>query len=381
MKSFDTGLERESLICARCGYCQAVCPVFETLGWESTGPRGRMLIARAAAQGHVLSPHQAQRVYQCTLCGHCREVCSTRIDTVSIWAELRKRLAEQGHLSDRPLAALRDNLLAAGNITGDAAENRLLWQENLEPTQSFSSQLAGIEVVYFVGCVASLYPQVSAIPASLASLLRRADISFTTLGSGEKCCGFPLIAMGLPDEARRLAQENLNLVRALGARTLVMTCPTCYRTWKRVYPELLGEPLGVEVLHATEELVRLVKERRLVFKPVEGRVTYHDPCDLGRNGGLYDPPRLLIEAAPSVELVEMADSRGDAQCCGGGGNLESVDPELAAAIADRRLVQALDTGASTLITACQQCRRTLAAAARRQRVRLKVVDVVEFLAK
>jgi heterodisulfide reductase subunit D len=380
------GLDREALVCAHCGYCQAVCPIYDVVGWESSGPRGRMTIAQQMAHQQPPSTEAARRVYECTLCGACREVCATRIDTVAAWLEARKHLAAGGALDALPLSRLRDNLAATHSVTGDAPENRLLWQENLESPSPGLNGRRGTEIVYFVGCVTGLYPQGHPIAQAMTEILTRAGADFTTLGSEEWCCGFPYLGLGLPDEAAKVAEHNIAAMTALGAKTIVTTCPSCYHMWRHTYPELLGGAPDVEVLHATELLARLLASGAVELaplgsglKPEHEIVTYHDPCDLGRNSGIYDAPRQLLQAIPGVELVEMVDNRENALCCGGGGNLEAVNPELAAAIAARRLAQALETGARTLVTPCQQCKRTLANAARRERSRLKVLDLAEYL--
>lgn len=379
MKSFFASLADEALVCARCGYCQAVCPVFAESGWESSGPRGHMAAALEAARGHALGPEHARRIYECTLCGHCREVCATRIDTVEAWGTLREQLAREGMLDRWPLAKIRDNLRSAHSITGEAPENRLLWQADLEAPAAALNGQQGAEVVYFVGCVAGLYPQTHAIPQTTTQILAKAGVSFTTLGGEEWCCGFPLLGMGLKEDAAAVARHNVEQVKALGAKMLVAACPSCYHTWRDTYPALLGADHGLRVLHASELYAELLASGTLVPQPLEERVTYHDPCDLGRNSGIYDAPRQALAAIPGLELVEMADNRERALCCGGGGNMEAVNPDLVAAIAARRIRQALDTGARTIVTPCQQCKRTLTNAARRSRAKLKVVDLSEII--
>jgi len=378
MKSFNIGLDHETLVCARCGYCQAVCPVYKTLGWESTGPRGRIAIARQAAQGAPLSIDHEHRVYQCTLCGHCRAVCPTHIDTCDLWLDLRGYLADHGSIARWQLRRIRDNLIAHHNITGDVPENRLLWQQNLETEIPGLNLQAHAQVVYFVGCVAGLYPQTQGIPQALSQILAKAQIDFTTLGSAEECCGFPLLGMGLEDAAADLARRNVARAKESDASVLVAACPSCYHTWRDVYPRLLGAPIGLQVKHTSEFLVDLLTEHQLSPQPFKARVTYHDPCDLGRNSGVYDPPRQVLKAIPGLELVEMVDHRENALCCGGGGNVEVIDPDLVAAIARRRLAQASETGANFLVTPCPQCKRTLANAARTERARLQVLDLNEF---
>jgi heterodisulfide reductase subunit D len=373
------GLGQEALICAHCGYCQAVCPTYAAIGWESAGPRGRMVIAAEAASGKRLSPEAAQRIYECTLCGQCREVCSTRIDTLAAWLETRQHLAAQGALDGFALSRLRDNLAGAHNVTGDPAENRLMWQEGLESPVLGLNGRAGAAVVYFVGCVTGLYGQGHPIAQAATEVFQRAGVDFTTLGGEEWCCGFPYLGLGLPDEAATVARYNVAAVQALGAKTVVTTCPSCFHMWRDSYADLLGAALPIEILHASEFVARLLAEGRVALAPFEARVTYHDPCDLGRNSGIYDAPRAVLRAIPGLELVEMADSRGNALCCGGGGNLEAVNAELVGQIAQRRIAQAVETGASFIVTPCQQCKRTLANAARKTRARLKVLDLNEIV--
>jgi heterodisulfide reductase subunit D len=203
-------------------------------------------------------------------------------------------------------------------------------------------------------------------------ILQAAEVDFTTLGGDEWCCGYPLLSAGLP--VSDLMEHNLEAVKALGARTLVTTCPSCYHMWKHHYA-----PDFIQVKHSTEYLAELVEAGRIPLKRLEKRVTYHDPCDLGRKSEVYDAPRLIIQAIPDVEFVEMEDHGENAMCCGGGGNLESLDPELSRAVARRRLEQAQAVGAEAIISACQQCERTLSMAARREKIRIRVMDVVQLL--
>jgi Fe-S oxidoreductase len=158
-----------------------------------------------------------------------------------------------------------------------------------------------------------------------------------------------------------------------------MTCPSCYHSWHHVYPEVVGD-LGVEVVHAAELLAEMVKEDRIPMK--EGRsmvVTYHDPCDLGRKGQIYEAPRQVLRAVPGVTFVEM-DSRGETSlCCGGGGNLETFDPDLGAEVAAKRIAEAQAVEAQVIASACPQCERTLTKATRANRVRIRVMDVAQIV--
>jgi Fe-S oxidoreductase len=151
--------------------------------------------------------------------------------------------------------------------------------------------------------------------------------------------------------------------------------------WHHTYPEILGEALGFDVIHATELLCDLVTggQLELIGPGRTGIVTYHDPCDLGRKSGIFDPPREVLRRVPGFELVEMQQSREHALCCGGGGNLETFDPELVEDVAAQRIVQAAEVGASVLVSACPQCVRTLSKAARAARLRIRVMDITQFV--
>jgi Fe-S oxidoreductase len=133
------------------------------------------------------------------------------------------------------------------------------------------------------------------------------------------------------------------------------------------------------VLHATELLADLIDEGKLEFNGFRHLVTYHDPCDLGRTSGIYDAPRRIIQAIPNIEFAEMAETRELALCCGGGGDAEMANPELTAAVGKRRIEQAQETGAKVVISACQQCNRTLAEAARKNRIRMRAMDITELV--
>ena len=136
---------------------------------------------------------------------------------------------------------------------------------------------------------------------------------------------------------------------------------------------------GLDTLHASECLAELIGQGRLALRETNLTVTYHDPCDLGRKSGICEAPRRVLQSIPGLTLVEMKDCREDALCCGGGGNLETYDPDLVASISSRRLAQAQRVGAQAIVSACQQCERILTSAARRERVGLKVMDIVEIV--
>jgi Fe-S oxidoreductase len=153
--------------------------------------------------------------------------------------------------------------------------------------------------------------------------------------------------------------------------------------WKFVYPQVLGEEIDLEVLHATELLEEFIREGVIKLGEVDLQVTYHDPCDLGRKSHIFDPPRQVLRSIPGVTLVEMSASGPISECCGGGGNLESFDPDVGSEVSLRRIDRACEVEAQVIVSACQQCERTLTAAVRRhekaRRARMRVMDVTELV--
>jgi heterodisulfide reductase subunit D len=342
--------------------------------------RGKVQLLLAINNGE-LDPTDtiARYLYRCLDCRLCQQTCPGGVRTDEIFAGARKWMAQTEWLP-APLRDLRQRVEASHNIAGEDNAHRAMWQENLEQPAALTEQA---DVVFFTGCVSALYPMVYGIPQSFVQLLAQAGVSYATMGGAEWCCGYPLLAAGADADA--LIAHNIEAVEALRPRWLVATCPSCHKTWKADYPDK-----SFDVLHSTELLLRLLEEgriqpahppaiRRQAGRDGPIRVTYHDPCDLGRKGGIYDPPRQILSRLPGVEFVEMASNRANALCCGGGGNLESLEGDLSAAIATRRLAQAQRVDAEVIVTACQQCQRTLGMAARRDRVRIPTMDIAQIV--
>jgi heterodisulfide reductase subunit D len=331
------------------------------------------------------------RFYTCTLCAACEQACPSGVKVEDLLLAGREEIALRDKLPPN-LTRLSQAIHQSHNILGEDNAARLLWAENMERPPSGSDRETA-EVAFFVGCVSSLFPRSYAVPQAFVQILEAAGVDYALLGGEEWCCGYPLMVNGLLSEARDTILHNIAAVQGRGVRQVVFTCPSCYHVWKHVYPDVAGEDPEVtgarmgdlELLHATEYLDRLLENgappdgTSLPLRELDLTVAYHDPCDLGRKSGVYEAPRRVLARIPGLTLVEMVDNREDALCCGGGGNVETYDPDLVAAISSRRLAQAQRAGAQAVVSACQQCERTLAAAARRDRVRLRVMDIAEIV--
>jgi heterodisulfide reductase subunit D len=268
---------------------------------------------------------------------------------------------------------IRENLEESHNVFAEDNEERADWVEDMRepPHHGFLKEKA--EVVYFTGCVASYFPLAQKIPIALAEILNVAGVDFTLLGEEEWCCGFPLLGAGLRDMLQTFVDHNLEAVKAKGATKAVFACPSCYQMWREHYPR------RVEMSHASQFMMDLVQSDRVPLKELPLKVTYHDPCDLGRGARVFDQPRQVIRSIPGVELVELPRNRENCQCCGGGGNLEMIDAKLSAEIAKRKIDEVLSTGAQAVVTSCQQCVRTMTTYARRNKVPIEVLDITQLV--
>ena len=182
-------------------------------------------------------------------------------------------------------------------------------------------------------------------------------------------------------EVEALARHNIEQAGLVGAPTLVATCSSCFHTWKHLYADYTDGHgvMPFEVLHASEYLAKLIQDGRIKMAGLPWVVTYHDPCDLGRKNGVYEAPRAIIKSIPGITLKEMPNNREDAMCCGGGGDVAMMEADVSDQIATRRLAQAVGTGATAIVSSCQQCKRTLLQAARKTKTRIRLLDVTELV--
>jgi heterodisulfide reductase subunit D len=369
-------------LCYQCQKCSLGCPTAHAMTYR---PAQIMRAVQFGLQEMLL---QDASVWRCLTCETCGTFCPNDLHPREVIEALRCMAIENGtdlshdQVLERGVRALRllgSRIDDAHNISGDANDNRLIWANNLAEQPANLDRAKGAETVYFVGCVSSLYPMSYAVPQAFVTILEKAGEDYTTMGSEEWCCGYPLLIGGQVKAAEAQIRHNVEMVRSLGAKRVVMTCPSCYHSWHHVYPEVVGD-LGIEVVHATEMIAELVGEGRLPMKP--GRkmvVTYHDPCDLGRKGGIYASPREVLQAIPGVTFVEMDSRRETSLCCGGGGNLETFDADLGAEVAAKRIAEAQAVDAQVIASACPQCERTLTKATRAAKVRIRVMDIAQLV--
>ena len=395
MKDLELSLKQMIEIdgCTRCGECIQRCPVFmvtndqrvtafnaleTTKDWSICKSWFRKFFLRRNKMGDERLKDFSQEVYQCTLCGHCEVVCPVNIHSKDIRIALRKNIMKSG--LELPFSGpILENLKNGRNVAYPTNIDRLLWLQNMPKMFRHSSRKVNAEVVYFVGCVASFFPVTYSIPQAMLFLLEKAKVDFGLLGPEEWCCGWPLIGMGQEEMVYEFAKHNIETVKAMGAKTLVCGCPSCYHVWENVYPRLYKKDIPFEVIHSTDYFLKLLKEERIPLHSLEATVTYHDPCDLGRASGIYESPREIIQMISGLSFVEMRNHGRHATCCGGGGDLEMFFPNLTREIAARKIGEIEETRAEIVLSACQQCKRTISLNAKKMKKKFKVLDLLEFL--
>ncbi len=374
--------------CVKCGSCVDVCPVYAQTQELETTMGGLFANLKSfvrktyglpgmffgSAKTKDVPKEYSDYPYLCTLCGRCAMACPAFIDTKELRIGTREFMVEKGECP-QTMSQLAETLKRVHNIVGEPNEDRPTWVQALAEVPKDMFQREKAKVVYFVGCVASYFPMTKRIPQSFVQILGKAGVDFTILGGEEWCCGFPLIAAGMKKDAQALMQHNLEKVEGKGAERIVFACPSCYHTW------MDEGKTDIEIFHSTEFIKKLIDEGKISFKEKRTKVTYHDPCDLGRASGVYEAPREILRSIPGVELVEMKGNREQCVCCGGGGNLEMVNPELSAGLAQAKIEEIKATGAEMVITACQQCVRTIQTTARRKKIPIVVMDITEFVLK
>ncbi len=361
--------------CTRCGFCLPNCPTYSVRRTETFTPRGRNAITRAVIENDLeLTADLTRSVFTCLGCGACTKACFPGINTKDAVLSDRACLSEIQALPE-VFEKLAETLGHYRNISGDDNDRRDNWRQYLRNVPNEVLEKDKGEILYFVGCGASFSPESQQIPADLAGIMYHAGLDFTILGGDEWCCGFPLLTAGMPDKVIELKNHNLEKFKSIGAKRIVFSCPACMHIWKSLYGPY------AELLHGSQVLSDLIKQDKLELKPLRLKVTYHDPCHLGRNSGVFEDPRQVIKSIPGVAFVELANTRNFSLCCGGGGNVEMVDPELSAAVARRKLEEIRSTGADTVVSSCPQCLRTISAAAQREGIELDVLDLTQLVSK
>ena len=329
--------------CYQCGKCDVVCP------WNRVRPFSIRKIVWQATLG--LPEIELDEIWRCTTCGMCPANCPRGVQQIEVGVAIRRMATAYDVFpsSVAGLSAAGSSLAGEGNPVGEAREKRDAWARDLD-LKPFAE---GMEVLFFVGCYYSYDPRLQKVAVATANILKHAGVDFGILGSKESCCGESIRKAGNEEVFKSLAKENIKAFIDNGVKKVLVASPHCYHTFKNEYPEFM---VNFDVVHISQFLAELIEQGRL---EIEGqfrkRVTFHDPCYLGRHNGIYDQPRDVLKRVPGLELVEMPDSRGNSLCCGGGGGRIWAETPKEERFADLRVAQAREVGAEVLATSCPYC--------------------------
>ena len=348
--------------CFQCGLCDAVCP------WNRVRQFSIRKIIREASFG--LTEIESEDIWRCTTCGRCPQQCPRGVEQIEVGVSLRRVASEYEVFpaSVRSARTARASLISEGNPLQGDRKSRADWAKDL----SVKAFTEGMEALYFVGCYLSYDPRMKKVAVATAKILNKAGVDFGILGAKENCCGESIRKTGSEDVFRNLAKENIKTFIDNGVKKIIVSSPHCYHTFKNEYPEFM---VNFEVVHVSQFLLDLINEDRLeLTKAYEKKVTYHDPCYMGRHNDIYDEPREILKKIPGLELIEMADSRKDSLCCGGGGGRIWMDTPMEDRFSDLRLKQANAVGADVLVTSCPYCITNF----EESRLNLEYDDVLEI---
>jgi len=330
-------------LCYQCGKCDVVCP------WNHVRNFSIRKIIREATFG--VTEIESEDIWRCTTCGNCPEKCPRGVNQIELGIALRRLASayEVIHASARPAKAVRGSLIGEGNPLNEKRAERADWAEGLS-VKPFDAEM---EILFFGCCYLSYDPRMKKVARASVEILNKAGVDFGILGTEESCCGESIRKTGAEETYKKLAKENIKTFIDNGVKKIVVSSPHCLEAFKNEYSEFM---VNFEVVHMTQFLATLIRERKLeIAGEYEKKVTFHDPCYLGRHNGIFDEPREILQSIPGLTFLEMAASRTNSFCCGGGGGRVWMETPKGERFSDLRVEQARAIGAEVLVTACPYC--------------------------
>ena len=385
--------------CTNCGECVTWCPVYPQDEREAITPRKKIADFREMIKAQH-SPNAvffdynpvdtemikdfAKSLYECSTCGQCHFVCPSRIDTIELWEGIRRGIVEIGLGPMENQIHLVKNTKAYDNPWGQPRSSRAHWARAGKKEKTLIAPpreiKEGAEILYFVGCTASFDANLREIAVNTTNILNALELNWGFLANQEKCCGSVLLRMG-DKEFERIASENIKMFNQFGIKTLVTSCAGCFKTIKQDYPRV-GE-LNFEVIPFATLLLRLIEEGKIkLTNRLDVKVTYHDPCHMGRASGEFEAPRKVLQALSKVGVtfVEMERNREHSRCCGSGGGLKAGYPEIQQKMTRERVRDAERTGATDLVSSCPFCFQSLQKEIVTMGSSIRMRDLVELVA-
>jgi Fe-S oxidoreductase/FAD/FMN-containing dehydrogenase len=369
--------------CLRCAFCLDIswvgknyqrCPSYEYGSFETFSARGRVATARAILEGEIdYDEKVAERIFSCTMCGACSEYCMKNIDLRKVYQGMRDDLTARG-LTPKGLKQVVADTYQLRNPYAKSHEDRFSWLKD----KSRIDRKA--KTAFFIGCTPS-YVRRSAATEAVA-LMDKMGLDYT-IASDEWCCAHPLMSAGETEKAAEFMRHNLETYQKLGIQQMLFLCPGCQMTFTNELPEVLGQSLPFETVNILELIDQELKSGHLELNsmPPGTIMTYHDPCTLGRQLGIYDAPREIIKSFPGTRFIEMPRNRKDAFCCGAGSYVRYDYPELTDTAGLQRWNEATGTKANMLLTSCISCMTEFQQVKGQTKGAMEVVDLVSLVNK
>ncbi|MPZ87210.1 MAG: 4Fe-4S dicluster domain-containing protein [Nitriliruptorales bacterium] len=407
--------------CTECGRCQSQCPAWNTGkplnpkllimdlrdhlyekapyvldpslanrdngnvgGHEDVDVLGQMLVGDEPGQQNAVIDYDV--LWSCTTCGACVEECPVDIEHVDHIIDLRRYKVQMESSFPQEAGGMLRNIENSGDPWGLGATKRMDWAEGLQVPIVDGRIPDDVEYLFWVGCAGALEDRAKKVTRGLAELLDAAGVSYAVLGPRETCTGDPARRIGMEYLFQMMARQNVETLKEVGARKIVAWCPHCFNTLRNEYPDFDGH---FEVIHHTQLLSQLIVQGRLNPRSeVAKKVTYHDPCYLGRHNEVYDPPRAVVDSVQGLEKVEMPRCRNHGFCCGAGGARMWMEETIGKRVNHERIDEALELRPDLVSTACPYCMVMLDDAVNDKAGRgelaegqVKVVDVSQILAE
>ena len=388
--------------CAECGRCHVNCPA--QLTGKSLSPRevihhlkehlleaGPGLLANktdASPESQAEAPGKTmigdvvteEEIWACTTCGACQEVCPVNIEHIRKIIDLRRNLVmAQSKMPESAQLMLR-NMQQRGHPWAGVQSMRLRgdWTSDLDIKVLTDGD--SVNTLFWVGCTGALVERNVKATLSMTRVLKAGGVDFAVLGDAETCCGDPARRAGYEFQFQMMAEQNIELFKSYNIKEIITTCPHCYNTIKHEYPRYGGD---FKVIHYTELIADLISRGKLkLINELNSKLTYHDPCYLGRYNSVYSEPRRILQAIPKAKLEEMERSRDTGFCCGGGGGLMWIEEQPGTTkINQMRIEDALKTGVDTVVAACPYCLQMFEDAIDHKEMKdsLKARDLVELV--
>ncbi len=380
----------DAYACIMCNRCQDACPAYET--GKVLSPSALEInkryhlnydgdqLAAGQASSQVLTKFviPSEAVWACTTCGACIDICPVGNDPMRDILEIRRHLVLMENIFPEQIQAAYRGMERTGNPWNIAPEQRLAWADGLNVPTVVENPEA--EILWWVGCAPATDPQAQKAARAFARVLNAAKVNFAVLGSQERCNGDPARRSGNEYLFYELANNNVETLNRLTPKRIVTTCPHCLHTLKNEYPAFGG---NYNVIHHTQLILELTEQERLKIRArgSSERVSFHDPCYLGRHNGVYSEPRKALISA-GIKVNELHRNRAKSFCCGAGGaQMWKEEEQGTERVSTNRLREAQAMGITLLTVSCPFCITMLSDAARDSGETIQIQDVAEIIAE